>query len=211
MAFPSKDRKDADEHFLAPYKPENFDQVNVKRNRNSGFLFRIDPHPGGNVSILVLSAKEPDWDYAFHNAGYLLVGPPDTPRTLNLHIEPGTKFRFKLKTNPTRKVKTLSKEERKNKVPKRHGTRFPVRFEELDNWLARKGEQCGFKLLGETAKTTGYSYFDKLDEKQKSRLLSVMFEGKLEVTDECMFRHALITGIGPAKAFGFGLLTIAPI
>ena len=36
-------------------------------------------------------------------------------------------------------------------------------------------------------------------------------EGVLRVTDLEKFRNALLHGIGSAKAFGFGLLVIAPI
>lgn len=40
---------------------------------------------------------------------------------------------------------------------------------------------------------------------------SVTFEGRLEVTDAEAFTHHLLSGIGPAKAYGCGLLTLAPI
>ncbi len=39
---------------------------------------------------------------------------------------------------------------------------------------------------------------------------AVLFEGRLRVTDADRFRAALAGGIGPAKAYGFGLLSIAP-
>lgn len=39
---------------------------------------------------------------------------------------------------------------------------------------------------------------------------AVLFEGRLRVTDADRFREALARGIGPAKAYGFGLLSIAP-
>ena len=39
---------------------------------------------------------------------------------------------------------------------------------------------------------------------------AVLFEGRLRVTEADRFREALATGIGPAKAYGFGLLSIAP-
>lgn len=39
---------------------------------------------------------------------------------------------------------------------------------------------------------------------------AVLFEGRLRVTDADLFRAALASGIGPAKAYGFGLLSIAP-
>ena len=40
--------------------------------------------------------------------------------------------------------------------------------------------------------------------------LSVLFEGLLRITDETCFLETLVRGIGSGKAFGFGLLSIAP-
>ena len=40
--------------------------------------------------------------------------------------------------------------------------------------------------------------------------LAVRFDGLLAVTDPALFRNTLQTGIGSAKAFGFGLLSLAP-
>lgn len=41
-------------------------------------------------------------------------------------------------------------------------------------------------------------------------LYAVRFEGILTVTDPDTFRTTVATGIGSAKAFGFGLLSLAP-
>lgn len=40
---------------------------------------------------------------------------------------------------------------------------------------------------------------------------SVRFDGHLQVTDVERFRATLVAGIGSAKAYGFGLLSIAPV
>ncbi|UNO42203.1 type I-E CRISPR-associated protein Cas6/Cse3/CasE [Streptomyces sp. MST-110588] len=40
---------------------------------------------------------------------------------------------------------------------------------------------------------------------------SVTYEGRLQVTDAEALTHHLLNGIGPAKAYGCGLLTLAPI
>jgi CRISPR system Cascade subunit CasE len=39
---------------------------------------------------------------------------------------------------------------------------------------------------------------------------SVLFEGVLEITDAERFQKTLEAGIGSGKAYGFGLLSIAP-
>jgi CRISPR system Cascade subunit CasE len=45
---------------------------------------------------------------------------------------------------------------------------------------------------------------------QAQRLGAVRFDGVLQITHVDQFRSAVLNGIGPAKAFGFGLLSIAP-
>jgi CRISPR system Cascade subunit CasE len=39
---------------------------------------------------------------------------------------------------------------------------------------------------------------------------NVLFDGRLQVTDAEVFRRTLTQGIGSGKAFGFGLLSVAP-
>ena len=39
----------------------------------------------------------------------------------------------------------------------------------------------------------------------------VRFDGLLRIVDDAAFRAGVIHGIGPDKAFGFGLLSFAPI
>lgn len=40
---------------------------------------------------------------------------------------------------------------------------------------------------------------------------SVTFEGRLRITDPALLTEHLLTGIGPSKAYGCGLLTLAPL
>jgi CRISPR system Cascade subunit CasE len=46
--------------------------------------------------------------------------------------------------------------------------------------------------------------------KQQVSFTMVVFEGVIEITDAESFRSTLVQGIGREKAFGCGLLTIAP-
>jgi hypothetical protein len=120
MAFPSDPRLERDPEFLAPYDPCDFPeqrhladkrktevdadilkQVHAKRNVDSGFLFRIDPLPGGRAMILVQSAIPPDWCYAFQNVSFLTaceVKPYDPCFTK------GKSYRFRLVANPTHRL-----------------------------------------------------------------------------------------------------------
>ena len=83
--------------------------------------------------------------------------------------------------------------------------------EELVEWIKRKGEQGGFTVDEATLRTfsRGREYFEK--NGQPGLHSAVEFQGVLTVTDPAKFHGTFTRGIGSAKAFGFGLLVIAPI
>jgi len=221
MGFPSARRKEDDPDFLKPYDPSGFAHVHAKRGAETGFLFRIEPKPGGNPVIVVLSAIRPDWGYAFHNARYLLAAEPEKPRPLQLRIESGDRYAFCLVANPTKRA-PLSKAQRQEqeaagnrvKRPRRQLTwdaqRNPA--DAFKEWLADRARGAGFRVEKAEVSNIGYAYARRGDNEAKSiRLRTARYEGVLEVTDADAFRKALLSGIGPAKAFGCGLLSIAPI
>ena len=113
------------------------------------------------------------------------------------------------------------------------GDENETREEKLIKWLSRKGEVKiekdektggGFRLASvsvkETVENVGLNMHGKVrgeksneSDKNKPHHLtfgSVVFEGVLQVTDALKFREALQKGIGSGKAYGFGLLSIAP-
>ena len=51
----------------------------------------------------------------------------------------------------------------------------------------------------------------EVEQQDKLRHFAVCFEGVLKVTDEDLFTETVENGIGSAKGFGFGLLSLAPI
>lgn len=220
MAFPSASRKSDDRDFLMPYKPQDFavGQIHVTRKVNTGFLFRIDPLPGSRVVILVQSALEPDWDYAFHNAGYLLAAKPEV-KSFEPDFSEGQCLRYRLVANPTRRLSKNSPDAKEESI----GKRVPVPTERLFDWLVRRAESGGFSILKDSTNIQpGYLYFKKPDKKrgdelgderknEKSRMRSVQFEGVLTVTDPAAFHKTIVSGIGSGKAFGFGLLSVTPV
>jgi CRISPR system Cascade subunit CasE len=215
MAFPSDPKSDP--HFLKPFKPEKIDakHVHVKRSGNSGFLFRIDPQRGGRVVILVQSAKEPDWNYAFQNAGYLLAARPEV-KLFDPQFATGQRLRFRLAANPTRRLCRHSRERDGKPVAEKWvGKRVPVPYDQLVDWLAEwrahPDEPPGFRIDKDSTTIHGaYIYVNKAANGSGNRLRSVRYDGVLEVTDPERFRATLFHGIGPGKAFGFGLLSVAP-
>lgn len=214
MAFPSDPRKAEDLDFLKPYVPGEFaqKQVHVHRGTEAGILFRIDPQPAGRAVILVQSALEPNWDYAFHNASHLLIGPPQT-KQIQPRFEQNQRLRFRLLANPTKRLRQASQHANGQPVEQRWvGKRVPVPNARLEEWLTTRAAKAGFQVAEFATVQPGYVYVNKTREAADGhRMRSVRFEGLLEVTDPERFRETLIRGIGPAKAFGFGLLSVAPV
>jgi CRISPR system Cascade subunit CasE len=238
MAFPSVMRATADPDFLAPFVPDDFADVNGARSNERGFLFRVDPLPGNRAMILVQSARKPDWSYAFGNAEHFLAGPPQT-RPFDPRFESGQRLRFRLLANPVRKARVRDQDDKpltrhvskgSNGLPLGdhwHGRDVPVPDAELDKWLLRRAEPGwrptknskgehppGFKVENVNVIRPGYVNVSKgrddAGDKARRRR-SALYEGILEVTDTDHFRATIISGIGPGKAFGFGLLSVAPI
>lgn len=221
MAFPSHSRKAEDRSFLKPFKMDEFGegQIHVRRSPDAGFLFRIDSLPHGRAVIIVLSAIKPDWDYAFHNAQHLLAAPPSQPVEWNPNINAGDRFRFRLLVNPTRKICTIPKKRweamtpaEREKETTRHGKRIPVLTEHLVDWLDKRAQLAGFSLDKQTLFVQpGYVYVNKGNKEERKQLRSAFYEGILIVENANRFRETLMRGIGPAKAFGFGLLSITRV
>ncbi len=191
-----------------------------------GVLFRLDAgQQNGRLSLLVQSSVAPDWTRL--PPGYLAdtEGEPPNPACKSVAAQyaglaAGTRLAFRLRANPTRKIDTRSGPDGQ----RRHGRRVELRAEQDQlAWLRRKGEECGFALVQARArpaplgvappgKQTGTreSAGEGAGLRQRLTFAAILFEGELVITDAERFRAALARGIGPGKAYGFGLLSVAP-
>ncbi len=166
------------------------------------FLTRIDRQREG-FRLLIVSAIEPtrpSWC------------PPDQESWRTKVIRDTyfgrTMYAFQLCVNPTKKVAKLNPDGTKTK----NGKRVPLRTrEEMLAWISRKGEQGGFSVDLNTVRTysRGREYF--LRQGVSGLHSAVEFEGILTVTDPVAFHRTFTSGVGSGKAFGFGLLVIAPL
>lgn len=227
MAFPTTTRKENDPFFLRPFDPKDIDEkeVHVPRSEKNNFLFRIDLLPSSKSQaqravIVVQSATKPDWEYAFANCMDFLCAPPYTV-AYNPQFSKGQTLRFKLVANPTKKIGTVPKNkrisssgEKSDATQSKNGKRVPVPVDHLKNWLLERADRYGFKVDKSSLEIVpGYVNFSKgkPEHDRSYRLRSVLYKGILEVTDPDKFRKGLITGIGPGKGFGFGLLSVCPV
>jgi CRISPR system Cascade subunit CasE len=210
MAFPSAGRRSRDPEFLQPYRGADFrEHAQVDRTAVERFLYRVEVRAFGRAVILVQSAARPDFAYAFGNAPGLLGAPAET-KPYDPRPPAGEHLRFRLRANPTYKRDGRGDDKR----------RAYHREEDQLAWLHRKAEAGGFAVEGVrvvpegmvTARRPGKRRADpdgKLEDWKPIEIYSVLFEGTLRVTDAEAFRRTLETGIGSAKGFGFGLLSVA--
>ncbi len=204
--------------------------ANGRAREEFGVLFRIEPSgPGEPVRVLVQSRVRPDWPEL---EGIAVLGPKPLDRLLG-SVGPGSVYRFRLRANPTRRVHPKAaegKDEARGRAraerPESVGKRVAIYGDERRlAWLARQAAQHGFRLLevevgdarlpnaGVFGRDRGEYWIGERRGAGSARRVvveSALFEGVLEVTDPERFRAALERGIGPAKAFGCGLLSIAP-
>ncbi|MDP2877588.1 MAG: type I-E CRISPR-associated protein Cas6/Cse3/CasE [Holophaga sp.] len=126
------------------------------------------------------------------------------------------RYAFDVRVNPTKALVQRKADGSPRLRPngkRASGKRIPlVDQQELRAWIDRKGTQEGFCIsdikpleIGPMAEvhfrkkgTAGYHG-------------GVRFRGVLEVTDSVKFAETYRKGIGSAKAFGFGLLLLAPL
>ena len=197
-----------------------FPQVDGLRDARAelGVLHRLElGERSGDVVLLVQSGVSPDWSHLAR--GYLAVsaGTMENPATKDVSksldaLHDGQLLRFRLRANPTRKIETRSTPDGR----RQNGRRVDLRTEELQlEWLYRRAGQSGFALYptqpGGDVPAVRIGAGEKVSgRRRRISLATVLFDGLLEVTGSDAFRHAIATGIGPGKAFGCGLMSIAP-
>lgn len=207
-----------------------------KENAREKFsvLFRADVDDQNSRAVVyVQSVVEPDWSYLDTCKNYLLSeegisNPAYKNVTVSyLGLRYGQTLAFSLRANPTKRIFKPSKGDVLLK-----GKRVALlREEEQVDWLVRKGDErekgCpgGFEILAKETKVQndeirqivhvntmpeGKQIGYKTDEQGKHRMtqLTVRYDGLLRITDPDAFRETLVRGIGPAKAFGCGLMLV---
>jgi CRISPR system Cascade subunit CasE len=179
-------------------KERRFEELT--RAEKERVLFRIERYAeDGQVRVLVQSYRAPD--FAKLPNGYCAT-PPQTRGDYDEKLKAlslGQMLRFRLRANPTVK-----------KQGKRLGLREPA---EQQAWLERKLREAGAELLEcrFMPHEVTPSHKHKTSENTPRQIhLGVLFEGALRVADPAALAAAVENGLGSAKGYGFGLLSLAP-
>lgn len=162
------------------------------------FLFRVEHSTPGQHAQLLLSAS---WQPQGNPVATVLA-----MREFKPSFAPGQRLRFRLVANPVRCIR--DERGRVDKKGRAKACRVPIVQESAQlEWLARKLD--GAASI-ETAVVAGQAslHFRKKGS-GAGKLIPVQYDGVLSVRDADRLVDCLQNGIGPAKAFGCGLLSLA--
>ncbi|HCL57918.1 MAG TPA: type I-E CRISPR-associated protein Cas6/Cse3/CasE [Spirochaetia bacterium] len=187
---------------LYRWHQHSWDLFPGRNHEKRQFLTRLDPVAPG-FRFYTLSAIEP-------------VCPKWVPREsfqvkkIHESFLSYTLYRFDLRANPTKKIKSFNEkgEEKKN------GKRIALlKEEDLLQWLNRKAEANGFEVIQnpkpEIEPPVQNAFFK--DKSFRGSHFGAVFKGILKVKDPALFKKAFLEGIGSAKSFGFGMLLLQPV
>lgn len=169
------------------------------------FLFRVEQQQKGmGAQVLLQSSIQAQ---SSEQSPALLA-----QREYVLNVQNGQRLRFRLRANPIKTIKDSNKGtvEKKGKTFTRT-VRVPLLHEEQQQaWLERKLQAIA-QLETLIVQPEPVLYFRKAKEGRSGKIQTVMFDGMLTVIDAESFNNQVAKGIGPAKAFGCGLLSLARI
>lgn len=180
--------------------------------KNGRNLWRIDKL-GKALYLLVLSDGKPDFTHIVEQFGW--PGSEQTWETkdysrLTKGIEVGQRWQFRLRANPVHSVRQATGSY--GQEPTKRGKVFAhVTVQQQEQWLLERAEKYGFRLQEGSFCVVQQEVRQFLRHRKPVTLGIATYEGILEVSDADLFLDAMVNGIGRAKAYGCGLLTIARV
>ena len=191
----------------------------------SRVLWRVDRNARAEVFLCIVSPTAPDLTHMAEQAGW-----PTAP-TWQTHdyapflarLTKGDTWAFRLTANPVHSIR------RKDGEPTKPTAHITPRHQM--GWLLQRQEAAGFRILekppeqrrlpeGDEYELTVHDRrdrsFSKADQENTRKkhhvsLVTATFDGRLGVGDPEALRRTLTTGLGRAKAYGCGLMTLAPV
>lgn len=196
------------------------------------FLWRLEPGgPFDRPAVLIQSDRGGNWERLPPRYGHAQSKPYDPTRLL----QTGRELRFRLYANPTRALKTEGESARRGRRVGIHDdgealtwldtqgrTRGGFTLCRLEHAAVQAGESF-WSDPGASGKTQAPTLFDVQVRRSRWRFRKpgtdaaawltfdvACYEGRLEVTDPGRLLQIIEQGLGRGKAFGLGLLSVAP-
>jgi CRISPR system Cascade subunit CasE len=200
-------RRDARSMLASPQRMHAAVLAAFPESRDDGrILWRLD-EGRHDVVLYVVSPDKPDLTHLVETIGRPTYGwqTRDYGPFLD-RLAAGERWAFRLRANPVHNVRP-----EEGGRGKRVGH---VTAEQQTAWFHRQATRHGFFVVSGSADAPDVVLRDRrtlrFDRRGRTVTLSTaVFEGTLQVEDPDAVRTALVAGIGPAKGYGCGLLTLA--
>lgn len=178
-------------------------------------LWRVD-RSGEAVWLYVLSATKPDLTHVLEDIGRPATGSWETKdyQPFLDRLDDGQLWEFRLTANPTHSGRKSA-----DSTDTQRFGHLTVAYQE--QWLAKRLEEWGARAEasdGDDESSPSFSLMDRevlrfshgrSGTRSQVTLTRASYEGVLEITDADKLRAALVNGMGHAKAYGCGLMTLA--
>ncbi|MER5629507.1 type I-E CRISPR-associated protein Cas6/Cse3/CasE [Streptomyces nitrosporeus] len=187
-------------------------------------LWRVDHNSPAQILLYITSPARPDLTHLVEQAGWPAAAPQGWETydygTFLAGLSAGSTWAFRLTANPVHSIR------RKEGEPTKR-TAHRTAHHQIQ-WLLKQQEKRGFVVVEKPAErrrlergdeyelvvggTKGLAFTKSGDRRGRPVTIStVTYQGRLRVTDADVFRRTLAAGLGKAKAYGCGLLTLAPV
>lgn len=188
-------------------------------------LWRVDHNSAAEVLLFVVSPGRPDLTHLVEQAGWPASQTPgwqtyDYGPFLD-RLTAGSTWAFRLTANPVHSART---DRTKDGEPTKRTAHLTARHQTA--WLLSRQQGAGFAVVDKPQDKRILQHGDELQmvvrdrrdlkfakasEKRTVTITTVTYDGLLRVTDPAVLRRTLAQGLGKAKAYGCGLMTLAPV
>ncbi|MFJ6134853.1 type I-E CRISPR-associated protein Cas6/Cse3/CasE [Kitasatospora sp. NPDC092286] len=187
-------------------------------------LWRVDHNSRSEVLLYLVSPSRPDLTHLVEQAGWPTTGgwqTYDYGRFL-AGLTAGSTWAFRLTANPVHSIRRDKAEPTKRTAHVTHGHQT--------GWLIKQQHRAGFaivekapdrrllpvgdehELIVHHQRSLDFGKADRVTgSRQRVTIGTATYDGRLTVTDPDALRAALTSGLGKAKAYGCGLMTLAPV
>ncbi|KAB8287923.1 type I-E CRISPR-associated protein Cas6/Cse3/CasE [Bifidobacterium avesanii] len=197
-----------------------FPPGSVRDGDDGRILWRLDTLTQDHtVWLYVVSPEAPDFAHIIEQAGWPthMEWESKDYSPLLSRIAVGQRWQFRLRANPARKALAD-----KGRRPKANGEGVVGKIQghvtaaQQRDWLVSRAAAHGFAIIpddgGDPSVVVSQRHQERFGREGKTiTLTTAVFDGQLEVTDADLFRRTLCHGLGRAKGFGCGLMTVAPL
>jgi CRISPR system Cascade subunit CasE len=191
-------------------------------------LWRLESDSRHRLAVLVLTESAPSWEHVVEQAGW--PGSDEAQARVKPYepllsrLERGREFALRLKVNPVsstrRPVKPSPAQQKSLSRPRPRGVRVAHRTaQQQTEWFMAHIQGWGFEVtdndLGSpdlrlTARDS-MVFTKKPDSRDRVTLTTATFEGRVRVAEPDLARRSMLDGVGRARAYGCGLITLAPV